>query len=201
MKNKKIKIKYSMIILLISVLILIMGCSSSDKTNTAKGTNEVDEVIADKQIAQDFRLTLEGYGAKGAFSDKDMSIGDMLTYAAQDEYLARAEYAAVIEEFNVTRPYSNILKSEETHLEYLKSIHEIYKLEFPNDDSSAQLVIPTSLLAAAKTGVQAEIDNIAMYEQFLSYDLPEDIRNVFVTLMNGSKNHLTAYQKQVDKLS
>jgi hypothetical protein len=35
-------------------------------------------------------------------------------------------------------------------------------------------VIPASLLEAAETGVQAEINNIAMYEKFLTYSLPQD---------------------------
>lgn len=200
MKKNREKIKYSLfLILLISILTLtIIGCSSSNNVNNE--IIEEDEVF-DQLIAKDFDLTLEGYGAKGAFADKDMSIGDMLMYAVQDEYIARAEYAAIIEEFDVTRPYSNILKSEETHLDYLKDIYETYNLVFPKDESSALLVMPTSLLEAAKAGVEAEIANIAMYEKFLKYELPEDIKNVFDTLVNGSKNHLAAYQKQVEKLS
>ncbi|KAF0091992.1 MAG: hypothetical protein FD141_176 [Fusobacteria bacterium] len=199
----KVKIKYSLILLLLITILTftIMGCSSSDNVN--KINNEIIEKDEDfvQLIAKDFDLTLEGYGAKGAFVDKDMSIGDMLMYAVQDEYIARAEYAAIIEEFDATRPYSNILKSEDTHLDYLKDIYETYDLVFPKDESSALLVMPTSLLESAKAGVQAEIANIAMYEKFLKYELPQDIKNVFDTLVNGSKNHLAAYQKQVEKLS
>lgn len=202
MKKNKIKYKYRMIVLLlISILTFtVIGCSN--KTNDeANDINEVDQIVAENLVSEDFELSLEGYGARGALVDKAMSIGDMLMYAAQDEYLARAEYAAIMEEYDVTRPYSNIIKSEETHLDYLEDIYETYSIEFPKDESSAYLVIPTSLLEAAKIGVQAEIDNIAMYEQFLSYDLPEDIENVFNALMKGSINHLNAFQNQVDKLS
>lgn len=107
MNKNRIKIKYSLIVLLlISVLTFtVIGCIN--KTN-----NEV--------ISKDFQLTLEGYGAKDAFVDKDMSIVDMLMYAVQDEYLARAEYFSMMDKYDDTRPYSNIMKSEETHMNILK---------------------------------------------------------------------------------
>jgi hypothetical protein len=201
-KNVNInKFKYfSTILLLISILtVTVMGCSNSE--DIIKTNYENNEEITKNLNDEDTILSLEGYGAKGALVDKDMSIVDMLMYAAQDEYLAKAEYSAIIEEFNVSRPYSNIMQSEETHLNALRDIYETYKIEFPTDTSKEQLVVPTSLLEAAKVGVQAEIDNIAMYEYFLSHDLPEDIESVFNALMKGSINHLKAFQTQVDKLS
>jgi len=145
--------------------------------------------------------SLVGYGAKGAILDDDLTITDMLTYAVQDEYLAHGEYQAIIAKFGSQKPYINIVLSEETHLSYLKEIYKSYNMEFPQDISSEHLVIPSSLLEAAKTGVQAEIDNIAMYEKFLTYELPESVKNVFTILKDGSENHLNAFQKQVDRLS
>lgn len=146
-------------------------------------------------------LSLEGYGAVGALTDQDLTVGDMLAYAAQDEYLARGEYAAIMQKFGTSNPYSNIKDAEETHLSLLKEIYSAYGLDFPEDTSADHIVVPEDLLQAAKTGVQAEIDNIAMYELFLTYDLPEDVKEVFTTLKDASGNHLLAFQKQVDKLS
>lgn len=191
---KKNKIKYSLIMMVfISTFVLTMiGCSYNDK---------VEETITGNSTEDEMKLSLEGYGAKGALTDKELSLADMLMYSAQDEYIARAEYEAIIKEFDVIRPYSNIMRSEETHLDSLRDIYETYNIEFPPDISKEQLIIPTTLLEAAKIGVQAEIDNIAMYEEFLKHDLPEDIKDVFNTLMKGSINHLKAFQIQVDKLS
>ena len=87
------------------------------------------------------------------------------------------------------------------HLSYLKEIYASYDMEFPADESASHIVIPDTLLEAAQTGVQAEIDNIDMYEKFLTYDLPDSVKDVFTILMEGSQNHLKAFQKQVDKLS
>lgn len=145
--------------------------------------------------------TTEAYGNKAALADKDLTVTEMITYAIQDEYLAHGEYVAITETFNVSRPYSNILKSEETHLSLLKKLTETYNISFPKDDSASHLVVPNSLLEAAKTGVQAEIDNIAMYDLFLSYELPVDVRKTFIALKKASLNHLKAFEKQVDRLS
>ena len=146
-------------------------------------------------------LSNQGYGAIGALADEDMSIVDMLMYAMQDEYLARGEYQAIIDEFGNQKPYSNIIRAENTHISYLEEVYVAYELDIPEDTSSEHTVIPTDLLEAAKTGVQAEIDNIAMYEQFLSYELPTNIEEVFTALRDASKSHLMAFEKQVKRLS
>ena len=128
--------------------------------------------------------TTKAYGNKAALADKDLTVTEMIT-----------------ETFNVSRPYSSILKSEETHLSLLKKLTEAYNISFPKDDSASHLVVPSRLLEAAKTGVQAEIDNIAMYDLFLSYELPVDVRNTFLALKKASLNHLKAFERQVDRLS
>lgn len=65
-------------------------------------------------------LSLEGYGSKGALADTNLTLADMLMYAVQDEYLAHAEYLLIMDIFGTQKPYSNIAKSEETHLALLK---------------------------------------------------------------------------------
>ncbi len=161
------------------------------KTDTAANLlSEADKV-----------LSLEGYGAKGALMDKNLTIADMLMYAVQDEYLAHGEYKAIIEKFGSQNPFTNIMSSEESHLASLKELYTSYGLKFPEDTSSSHVVIPGSLLQANKTGVQAEIENIAMYERFLSFNLPQPVRDVFEFLKTASGSHLSAFQKQVEKLS
>jgi len=114
--------------------------------------------------------------------------------------LAHGEYLAIVDKFGSQKPYTNIISAEETHLAYLKEVYLSYGLDFPADDSANHIVVPADLLEAAETGVQAEIDNIAMYEHFLTYDLPDNVREVFSALKSGSESHLSAFQKQVDKL-
>ena len=58
-------------------------------------------------------------------------------------------------------------------------------------------VLPEDMKTALEIGVQAEIDNISMYESFLKQDLPEDVRDVFENLKNGSVNHLRAFRNNL----
>ncbi len=210
------------LIVLLTSGIFLSGCNTNTElnneiNNSGQETSETEadgadiitanlietktDINQDQPVLSEQELSLEGYGAIGALADRDLSIADMLMYAVQDEYLAHGEYEAIIDKFGDQTPYNNIIRAEETHLTYLENIYTEYEMTFPSDTSSEHLVIPVNLLEAAQTGVQAEIDNIAMYEIFLTYDLPENIQQVFSSLKSGSDSHLLAFQKQVDKLS
>jgi len=118
----------------------------------------------------------------------------MLTYAIQDEYLAHAEYQYILDTFGSQRPFSNIIRAEETHIAELTPLFAQYGYDLPADDAAAHLIAPADVREALETGVQAEINNIAMYELFLGMDLPDDIRIVFEELRDGSLNHLNAFR-------
>jgi len=206
-RYKKTTILVFVVIFTMSLLMLA-GCSTETEAEGVEDTQvkpaqvveedlEIEATPLDDEAAE---LSLEGYGAIGADNDEDPSLTDMLMYAVQDEYLAHGEYLAIIEKFGDQRPYTNIIKAEETHLSLLREIYESYELDFPSDDSAEHIIVPDDLLEAAKTGVQAELDNIAMYEKFLSLEIPEDVEAVFNELKNGSESHLLAFQKQVDRL-
>lgn len=224
METNKVSLKYSLrlaIVIMVFVLaaisiFMLSGCgaandmapktapSAQENTGPAPTTSQPVDHTVDMDpvpLTEDEKtLSLEGYGAKGALVDKNLTMEDMLMYAVQDEYLARAEYLSIVDKFGSRKPYSNIIRAEEKHLAYLKEIYLAYGLDFPDDASADHVVVPADLLEAAKIGVQAEIDNIAMYELFLTYDLPEDIVKVFTALKSGSDSHLLAFQKQVDRL-
>lgn len=145
--------------------------------------------------------TPEPYGAQGALAATDLTVDQMLAFAVQDEFIARLEYEQIIATFGVQAPYTNILSSEESHLDLLRGIYAAQGREFPADTAAEHLVMPATLLEAAQGGVQAEIDNIAMYDRFLTFELPADVAAVFTQLRDGSVNHLNAFQNQVDRLS
>lgn len=221
MKIDKILSQHFVTVLMVSALaissiFMLSGCSTS-KDTANETTPPVQEATSQEPATTqpidhnvdidpvpltdtDKSLSLEGYGAKGALADKNLTINDMLMYAVQDEYLAHGEYLAIVDKFGSQKPYTNIISAEETHLAYLKEVYLAYGLDFPDDESTSHIVVPANLLEAAETGVQAEIDNIAMYELFLTYDLPENVLEVFSALKSGSDSHLLAFQKQVDKL-
>ena len=193
----------SLILLLTGASLVFAGCSNEAVQEPA--SNNTTDLVIDiepeplEESQQDTNLV--AYGNKGALADNDLTLAEMLAYAIQDEFAARAEYEAIINEFGSQNPYSNIIRSEMTHIAYLNELYTAYALTPPADTSAEHVLVPSSLLEAAQTGVQAEIDNIAMYEKFLTQDLPDDVREVFTSLMKASESHLAAFEKQVDKLS
>ena len=160
-----------------------------DGTTTADPDYQLDD--ADKT------LSLSGYGADGALDDANMTLADMLSYAIQDEYLARAEDDWITTTFGSARPFSNIMRAEETHIEALQPLFTAYGITAPADEGASRAVAVGSLTEAYQAGVNAEVNNIAMYETFLAQELPDNVRAVFESLMRASENHLRAFQNQL----
>jgi len=139
------------------------------------------------------------FGAKGAEGKSNLSLEQMLAYSIQDEYLARAEYELIIEEYGNIRPFTNIVAAEQRHIEWLRELYEKYGYRLPDDTAADHVVLPEDLKEAFETGVQAEIDNIAMYQSFLERDLPADVRDLFERLKQASENHLRAFRNNLNK--
>lgn len=139
------------------------------------------------------------YGSNATSENKEYSIEEMLRYAIEDEYVAQAEYLAIIQSFGDSKPFSNIINAEGTHINMLLPLFDTYQIELPSNSAKEYISIPETLEAAYEIGVEAEIKNIAMYEKFLTQELPTDIRTVFEYLKDASNNHLNAFQRSVDR--
>lgn len=145
----------------------------------------------------DQAASLVGYGSAGALQDTDLTLADMLIYAMQDETVARAEYEAILTAYGSVRPFTNIIRAEESHIAALQPLFEAYGIAIPADESASLVAAVPSLTEAYQTGVNAEVNNIAMYETFLDQELPDNVRVVFESLMHASENHLRAFQNQL----
>ncbi len=128
--------------------------------------------------------------------DTVYSLEEMLVFAIQDEYLAQAEYNAIIATFGEVKPFTNIVLAEQTHIDLLLPLFVTYGIEVPANLAADAVVIPDSITSALATGIDAETANIAMYTTFLAQtDLPEDVRAVFEYLLSASESHLSAFSK------
>ncbi len=137
----------------------------------------------------------ENYGATGALSAAALTLPQMLTYALQDEYLAQARYDNILRTFGNIRTFARIKEAELRHINALLPLFTRYQVPIPEDKSQQFVTTPESIKAAYAEGVQAEIDNISMYERFLSLNIPNDVRFVFSQLRNASLNHLEAFER------
>ena len=199
------KNKINILLVLILALGLLAGCTSmqdstsTDITPTPVATQVSITTQAPSAVVETAPNPDSGYGAAGSFENSDFSLEQMLIYAIQDEYLARAEYEYLINELNAGSPFTNIIKAEETHIALLIPLFEKYDFEAIEDTSSEYLIPATSITEALETGVLAEVNNIAMYELFLATDLPDDVRAVFIELRDGSENHLAAFERKLSR--
>ena len=140
------------------------------------------------------------FGAAALSEGKTYTVEEMLTYAIQDEYLARAEYKVIMDAYGEQRPFINIMKAEGGHVQRLLPLFTAHGVTVPEDTALEHTVKPDSLQEAYEAGVTAEVHNIAMYEAFLKQDdLPDDVRAVFEALMRASGNHLRAFEQNANK--
>jgi len=130
---------------------------------------------------------------------ENLSIEEMLTFALEDEVLAYSTYNEIVEVFDVSKPFTNIMKAELRHQEAIIALMNDYGMDVPEVDASDYITLPISLEESYEAGVQAEIDNIALYNTFLKEDIPEDVKDVFEYLIKGSEKHLSAFEKQLER--
>jgi len=139
------------------------------------------------------------YGAMAVETMHTFTPEEMLTYALEDERMAFAEYTLIMQKFDVSQPFSLIIEAEKKHESLLLDLFKKYQFDVPSFDGSDHVMVPSSLQDTYQVGVEAEIKNIDMYNKFLSYNLDEDMREVFTELRDGSLNHLEAFKRQADK--
>jgi hypothetical protein len=121
---------------------------------------------------------------------------DGLNLALQDEYKAESTYQKVIDEFGEVNPFSNIIKAEQKHSSKLIELFEKYNLEIPQNQWYAKVPSFKSVQKACSVEVQAEIENIELYDKIFNSTQKEDILNVYTSLQRASQeNHLPAFQR------
>ncbi len=163
------------------VLLLLSGCDNNDDSGTVGGSS--GEPITEN--ATPLPTT--------------SSLSSALTTAIYDEYNARDTYQAVLDKFGQVRPFSNIVKAEEQHIQALVPLFNTYGLAVPAAPGGG-LAAPESVAAACGIGVQAEIANGQLYDDLMAgvSDYP-DVQAVFRQLQAATmEKHLPAFQRCAD---
>ncbi len=156
-------------------------------------------------------------GAVGATSttpdpgtvDADPTIEATLTFAREEERMARDLYAALADRYDGARPFSMITTSEDRHYDEVGTLLDRYGVS----DRAAQLPAgeyadatiqglydgwlaegSQSLADAYLVGAALEQRDIADLEASIAADLPEDVDAVLERLLRGSQRHLVAFE-------
>lgn len=130
----------------------------------------------------------------------DESEIEALMMALDDEYKAWSVYDQVIADFGQVRPFTNIRKAEENHIAALVTLFYRYDLDVPMNEWPGNVPTFDTLSEACEAGVQAEIDNAALYDQLFDMVDSPDIIQVFASLQQASQTkHLPAFERCADR--
>lgn len=128
---------------------------------------------------------------------------EAMNEALADERKALATYKAILERFGDVRPFSNIVHAEQRHIDALLPLYARYGVTPPEDRTVLPDEVYTEdMLGLCRIGVEAEIENVRLYDERLLpvvADYP-DIAFVMQRLRDASNNnHLPAFQRCVDR--
>jgi len=217
-KNKKM-----LSAILLSTVVVLSGCAtgsqsvkSSQNNSTGQGKNgaqsqnknqsdyvvdEGDYVNARNLIANIERRDLSEVEKEG------------LIQMRQEEKLARDVYNFLYKRWE-QNIFANIAKSEQTHTDSIKVLLDNYGIADPSSDDTLgvftsaeiqnlykELVTKgsNSLLDALTIGATVEDLDIKDLEDFIAATDNEDIKIVYQNLMKGSRNHLRAFVRQIER--
>jgi hypothetical protein len=124
-------------------------------------------------------------------------IVDAMTAGILDEYHALAVYEAVIDQFGAVRPFTNIMRAEQKHIDAWAAMFERYDLPVPAAPAAVAVPEFESVAAACALGAAAEVANFDLYDEmgevFAGYP---DLQQVATVLRDASEyNHLPAFER------
>jgi len=123
-----------------------------------------------------------------------------LREALDDEYKARATYRKVIEVFGPVRPFVNIVEGEDRHAKALLALLTRYGVEPPQDTWTERVTAPRTLVEACRAGIEAEIENEAMYERLLRQINDPAACALMRRLQRASRErHLPAFERCLER--
>ncbi len=125
---------------------------------------------------------------------------DALSLTINDEFKAEATYQKVLDKFGEVRPFSNIINAEKKHSDALAELFVRYSLSIPANDWYEKVPEFASVQEACRAGVDAEIENVALYDELFEKVDNQDIISVFTSLRDASEyNHLPAFERCADR--
>jgi hypothetical protein len=140
-------------------------------------------------------------------------LAEALAFSREEEQMARDLYAAIADLYDGARPFSMITKSEQNHFDAIGTLLDRYGVDDPAEDARAGVFenpdiqalydgwwedAQKSLEDAYQVGIELEQRDIADLEKMIDADHPSDVDTVLGHLLEGSENHLAAYQRAAD---
>ncbi len=133
-----------------------------------------------------------------------------LVFSREEERLARDLYQAFADQYAGARPFSKIAEAEQRHFDAVGNLLIAYDIADPSDGAAAGSYSDATLQGlydqwyaqgmqslpdAYQVGIDLEKRDIADLEAGLSTTQTAEVRTVLENLLNGSENHLAAYER------
>ncbi|MEX2100674.1 MAG: DUF2202 domain-containing protein [Acidimicrobiia bacterium] len=113
-----------------------------------------------------------------------------------DEYRAHATYSQILEDFGEVGPFINIREAEGRHIDALLGLLGYFEIPVPSNDWPGRVSRYSSVQEACAAGVNAEIENAALYDLVLTHTSRSELITVYENLQRASReNHLPAFQR------
>jgi hypothetical protein len=178
----------AVVIILMVLLVFVVGCTSNSRINNQR---QEDEKITEHSAYDVADFPIE------ELSEEELNA---LNLTLNDEFKAEAIYQKVIDRFGEVKPFSNIIGAEQKHSAALIEIYQKYDLPIPINDWYDKVPEFDSVADACSAGVDAEIENAALYDDLFSVVDNQDVIAVFTSLRDASiNNHLPAFQRCANK--
>lgn len=116
--------------------------------------------------------------------------------ALADERAAEARYDGIVQAVGPTMPFQQLQRAERRHSLALEQLLVKHHATVPAATTPPIMAAPNKLRDACVVGVALEKNNIALYDELMTGDLPEDVRCVFSHLRDASRErHLPALER------
>jgi hypothetical protein len=118
-----------------------------------------------------------------------------LLLALNDEYHAVAVYDQVMADYGQIAPFVNIRQAEQNHINALLNQFALYNVVVPANPWPGNVASYGSTQEACQAGVDAEIANIALYDQLFASTSQPTIIRAYQGLQRGSTSHQQAFER------
>lgn len=151
--------------------------------------------------------------AAGSVPIAEADLAHDLQFSREEERMARDLFAALAERYDGAEPFANVTLSEERHFAAVGELLERYGVADPSEglppgtyaDPTVQRLYDawfaqgmTSLDDAFDVGVALETQDIHDLQAVLDDATEKDVITVYTHLLEGSYNHLEAYENAAE---
>ena len=215
-------------VMFLAVVVLVMSACAAPVTADLNQTEGVDDLaestetvldeseVSDPAAAAEYGPGEETHQATiTALSDTELSTSELegIAFMREEEKLARDVYIQLADLWNMNI-FSNISRSEDTHMEAVKTLIELFGFEDPVQDNEVgvftdpilqdlhdELMVSGSISLADALLVGGAIEEIDILDlqKFLDQTSNSAVIEVYENLLRGSINHLNSFVRNYEQ--